>query len=213
MARGYKKAAHNTVDTISAFITLLFVMDPLGNVPVFLSILKNVDEKRRQRVLARELLIALMVLLVFLWGGSALLDLLGLRQESVSIAGAIILFLIALRMIFPSPYGLMGDTPDGEPFIVPLAIPMVAGPSALAISMLLVTSDPGRMLDWTIALVGAWAASAVLLMSAPLLLKALGNRGLIAVERLMGMVLVMISVQMFFEGVQKFLLLRTATPV
>lgn len=213
MARGYKKAAHNTVDTISAFITLLFVMDPLGNVPVFLSILKNVDEKRRQRVLARELLIALVVLLVFLWGGSALLDLLGLRQESVSIAGAIILFLIALRMIFPSPYGLMGDTPDGEPFIVPLAIPMVAGPSALAISMLLVTSDPGRMLDWTIALVGAWAASAVLLMSAPLLLKALGNRGLIAVERLMGMVLVMISVQMFFEGVQKFLLLRTATPV
>lgn len=213
MARGYKKAAHNTVDTISAFITLLFVMDPLGNVPVFLSILKNVDEKRRQRVLARELLIALVVLLVFLWGGSSLLDLLGLRQESVSIAGAIILFLIALRMIFPSPYGLMGDTPDGEPFIVPLAIPMVAGPSALAISMLLVTSDPGRMLDWTIALVGAWAASAVLLMSAPLLLKALGNRGLIAVERLMGMVLVMISVQMFFEGVQKFLLLRTATPV
>lgn len=201
------------MDTISAFVTLLFVMDPLGNVPVFLSILKNVDEKRRQRVLARELLIALVVLLIFLWGGSALLDLLGLRQESVSIAGAIILFLIALRMIFPSPYGLMGDTPEGEPFIVPLAIPMVAGPSALAISMLLVTSDPGRMTEWTIALVGAWAASAVLLMSAPLLLKALGNRGLIAVERLMGMVLVMISVQMFFEGVQKFLLLRTATPV
>ena len=88
----------------------------------------------------------------------------------MSIAGAIILFLIALRMIFPSPYGLMGDTPEGEPFIVPLAIPMVAGPSALAISMLLVTSDPDRMLDWTIALVGAWAASAVLLMCAPLLL-------------------------------------------
>lgn len=201
------------MDTISAFVTLLFVMDPLGNVPVFLSILKSVDEKRRQRVLARELLIALVVLLIFLWGGSGLLDLLGLRQESVSIAGAIILFLIALRMIFPSPYGLMGDAPEGEPFIVPLAIPMVAGPSALAISMLLVTSDPGRMMDWTIALVGAWAASAVLLMSAPLLLRALGNRGLIAVERLMGMVLVMISVQMFFEGVQKFLLLRTATPV
>lgn len=198
------------MDIISAFITLLFVMDPLGNVPVFLSILKNVDEKRRQRVLARELLIALVVLLIFLWGGSALLELLGLRQESVSIAGAIILFLIALRMIFPSPYGLMGDTPEGEPFIVPLAIPMVAGPSALAISMLLVTSDPGRMLDWTIALVGAWAASAVLLMCAPLLLRALGNRGLIAVERLMGMILVMISVQMFFEGVQSFLQLRAA---
>lgn len=193
------------MDTISAFITLLFVMDPLGNIPVFLSILKDVDEKRRQWILARELLIALVVLLVFLWGGEAVLNLLGLRQESISIAGAIILFLIAIRMIFPSPYGLMGETPEGEPFIVPLAIPMVAGPSALAISMLMVTSDPSRMFDWTLALVGAWAATAVILMCAPLLLKALGNRGLIAVERLMGMILVIISVQMFFDGVGSFL--------
>lgn len=193
------------MDTISAFITLLFVMDPLGNVPVFLSVLKEVDPKRRQWILARELLIALLVLLVFLWGGGTLLDLLGLRQESISIAGAIILFLIAIRMIFPSPYGIMGESPEGEPFIVPLAIPMVAGPSALAVSMLLVTSNPGRMFDWTLALVGAWAASAVTLMSAPLLLKALGNRGLIAVERLMGMILVIISVQMFFDGVQRFM--------
>jgi len=198
------------MDTISAFITLLFVMDPLGNIPVFLAILKDVDEKRRQWILARELLIALVVLLIFLWCGEAVLNLLGLRQESISIAGAIILFLIAIRMIFPSPYGLMGETPEGEPFIVPLAIPMVAGPSALAISMLMVTSDPSRMFDWTMALVGAWAASAVILMCAPLLLKALGNRGLIAVERLMGMILVIISVQMFFEGVQKALHLQSS---
>ena len=193
------------MDTVSAFITLLFVMDPLGNIPVFLSILKDVDEKRRQWILARELAIALIVLLIFLWGGEAVLNLLGLRQESISIAGAIILFLIAIRMIVPSPYGLMGETPEGEPFIVPLAIPMVAGPSALAISMLMVTSDPSRMFDWTLALVGAWAAAAVILMCAPLLLKALGNRGLIAVERLMGMILVIISVQMFFDGVGSFL--------
>jgi len=193
------------MDTVSAFITLLFVMDPLGNIPVFLSILKDVDEKRRQWILARELLIALIVLLIFLWGGEAVLNLLGLRQESISIAGAIILFLIAIRMIFPSPFGLMGESPEGEPFIVPLAIPMVAGPSALAISMLMVTSDPSRMFDWTMALVGAWAASAIILMCAPLLLKALGNRGLIAVERLMGMILVIISVQMFFDGVGSFL--------
>jgi len=201
------------MDTISAFITLLFVMDPLGNVPIFLSVLKDVDEKRRQWILARELLIALIVLLVFLWFGGALLDLLGLKQESISIAGAIILFLIAIRMIFPSPYGLLGETPEGEPFIVPLAIPMVAGPSALAISVLLVSSDPERMFDWTLALVGAWAASAVLLMCAPLLLRALGNRGLIAVERLMGMILVIISVQMFFDGVGKFLHLDLAAPL
>src|SRR6056297_1737130 len=185
----------------SAFVTLLLVMDPLGNVPIFLSVLKDVDPKRRQWVIFRELLVALAVLLLFLWGGSTVLELMGLRQESISIAGAIILFLIAIRMIFPSPYGLLGDAPDGEPFIVPLAIPAVAGPSSLAIAMLLVNTNPGRMLDWTIALVGAWAVSAVLLMASPLLLKALGHRGLIAVEKLMGMILVIIAVQMFFDGV------------
>lgn len=193
------------MDTLSAFITLLLVMDPVGNVPVFLSVLKDVDAKRRQWVIFRELLIALVVLLIFLFTGPALLDVLGLQQESISIAGAIILFLIALRMIFPSPYGMMGDTPDGEPFIVPLAIPMVAGPSSLAIAMLMVNTDPSRMLDWTIALTGAWAVSALILMCSPLLLKALGNRGLTAMERLMGMILVIIAVQMFFDGVRTFL--------
>jgi multiple antibiotic resistance protein len=190
------------VDTLlSAFITLLLVMDPLGNVPIFLAVLKDVEGRRRYWVIFRELLIALGVLLLFLYGGSTVLEAMGLRQESISIGGAIILFLIALRMIFPSPYGLLGDTPDGEPFIVPLAIPAVAGPSSLAIAMLMVNTDPNRMLDWTLALVGAWAVSACVLMASPLLLKALGNRGLMAMERLMGMILVIISVQMFFEGV------------
>jgi len=198
------------METTAALLTLFLVMDPLGNVPIFLAVLKDVDPGRRQWVIARELLIALVVLLVFLYGGGQLLDLLGLRQESISIAGAIILFLIAIRMIFPSPYGLMGDIPEGEPFIVPLAIPAVAGPSAMAITMLLVNTDPSRMLDWTLAVVGAWAGAAALLMASPLLLKALGNRGLIAVERLMGMLLVIIAVQMFFEGLQKFLQLQGA---
>lgn len=190
---------------LSAFITLLLVMDPLGNVPIFLSVLKDVDPKRRQWVIFRELLIALGVLLLFLWGGTFALDFMGLKEESISIAGAIILFLIAIRMIFPSPYGLIGDAPDGEPFIVPLAIPAVAGPSSLAIAMLMVNADPSRMLHWTVALVGAWGVSAVVLMASPLLLKALGNRGLIAMERLMGMILVIIAVQMFFDGVATFL--------
>lgn len=189
----------------SAFITLLLVMDPLGNVPIFLSVLKDVESKRRQWVIFRELLVALVVLLLFLWGGKPALDLLGLQQESISIGGAIILFLIAIRMIFPSPYGLIGDSPDGEPFIVPLAIPAVAGPSSLAIAMLMVNTDPSRMLEWTAALTAAWAVSAVLLMASPLLLRALGNRGLIAMERLMGMILVIIAVQMFFDGVAMFL--------
>ena len=191
--------------TFTAFITLLLVMDPLGNVPIFLAVLKDVEGKRRYWVIFRELVIALVALLIFLYAGGAMLSALGLREESISIGGAIILFLIAIRMIFPSPYGLMGNVPEGEPFIVPLAIPAVAGPSSLAIAMLMVNTDPNRMGDWTLALVGAWGVSASVLMLSPLLLRALGSRGLTAVERLMGMILVIIAVQMFFEGVKTFL--------
>ncbi|MEH6608182.1 MAG: YhgN family NAAT transporter [Halioglobus sp.] len=200
------------MDTVLAtFITLVLVMDPLGNVPIFLSVLKDVDSKRRQWVIFRELLIALAVLLLFLYAGSSILAAMGLKQESISIAGGIILFLIAIRMIFPSDGGVMGDTPEGEPFIVPLAIPAVAGPSSLALAMLMVNTDPSRMLEWTIALVGAWAVVAVVLMASPLLLKVLGSRGLIAMERLMGMILVIIAVQMFFDGVIQFLHLQGST--
>ena len=172
----------NLDSVLTASITLLLVMDPLGNVPIFLAVLKDVDKRRRYWVIFRELVIALGVLLLFLHAGSAMLNALGLKEESISIGGAIILFLIAIRMIFPSPYGLLGDVPEGEPFIVPLAIPAVAGPSSLAVAMLMVNTDPSRMLDWTAALVGAWAVSAVVLMASPLLLKALGNRGLTAME-------------------------------
>ncbi|CAN0600886.1 unnamed protein product, partial [Ectocarpus sp. 12 AP-2014] len=168
---------------------------------IFLAVLKDVDGKRRYWIIFRELLIALVILLAFLYGGSAVLDAMGLRQESIRIGGAIILFIIALRMIFPTPEGLLGELPGGEPLIVPLAIPAVAGPSSLAIAMLMVNTDPTRMLDWTLAIIGAWGVSACLLMASPLLLRALGTRGLTAMERLMGMILVIIAVQMFFEGV------------
>ena len=193
------------MDPITAFVTLALVMDPLGNVPLFLSVLKDVPQERRFKVILRELVIALAVMLLFLFAGEKVLNLLGLQQEAIAIAGAIILFLIAIRMIFPSPHGIMGETPEGEPFIVPLAIPAIAGPSVLAIAMLLVSNDPARMLEWTIALICAWLATSVVLLASPLLLRALGNRGLIASERLMGMILVIIAVQMFFDGVGKFL--------
>ena len=193
------------MDPITAFVTLALVMDPLGNVPLFLSVLKDVPQERRFKVILRELVIALAVMLMFLYAGEKVLNLLGLQQEAIAIAGAIILFLIAIRMIFPSPHGIMGETPEGEPFIVPLAIPAIAGPSVLAIAMLLVSNDPARMIEWTVALVCAWAVTSIVLLASPLLLRALGNRGLIASERLMGMILVIIAVQMFFDGVGKFL--------
>ncbi|PIE39195.1 MAG: hypothetical protein CSA53_02740 [Gammaproteobacteria bacterium] len=193
------------MDVFSAFITLFLVMDPFGNVPLFLAVLKDVKGRRRFWVIFRELLIALVALFIFLFFGEPMLHALGVKQAAIGIGGAIILFLIAVRMIFPSPYGLMGDLPDGEPFVVPLAIPAVAGPSSLAITMLMVSGESDHMMKWSLALFGAWACTAVVLMCAPLLLKLLGNRGLTAMERLMGMILVILSVQMFFEGVQQFM--------
>ena len=189
----------------SAALLLFLILDPLGNVPVFLSLLRGLPPKRQRFVLARELLIALAVLMMFLWGGKYALELMHLRQESVSIAGGIVLFLIGIRMIFPPPEGLMGEIPDGEPFIVPMAIPMVAGPSGMAAVMLMGSQEPDRMGAWSLALLLAWAATAAILFSATLLYKRLGSRALIAVERLMGMLLVAISVQMLLDGIATYL--------
>jgi small neutral amino acid transporter SnatA (MarC family) len=190
----------HTMSTLSAGILLFLIMDPLGNIPLFLSILRNVRPERRRLVLVRELLIALVVLFGFLFGGRYLLLLLQLKQESVSIAGGIVLFIIGVRMIFPPGRGIFGDA-EGEPFIVPLAIPAVAGPSTMAAVMLLANSEPGRTVEWSLALFAAWFATAAILMSSTYLYRYLGASVLTAVERLMGMLLVALSVQMFLDGV------------
>jgi multiple antibiotic resistance protein len=190
--------------TISTALLLFLILDPLGNIPIFLSLLKPLTPQRRRIVLARELLIALGVLFAFLWGGKYVLELMHLRQESVSIAGGIVLFLIGLKMIFPSPEGMFGAA-EGEPFIVPLAIPLVAGPSGMAAVMLLGSQDPHRMLDWSVALLLAWVCAALILASATRLYQVLGHAFLVAVERLMGMLLVAISVQMLMDGIAAFL--------
>ena len=194
------------MDILSAGLTLLLIMDPLGNIPVFLSVLKKVqNESRKRKILIRELAIALIVLLVFLFVGQYFLEWLNLRQEAVHIAGGIVLFLIALRMIFPTENGVMGDLPEGEPFIVPLAVPLLAGPSTLAMLILLARSQPDRIFDWLIAVLGAWGVTSLIMLSSGKLHKLLGMRGLIAVERLMGMVLVAISVQMLLDGITTYL--------
>lgn len=190
---------------VSAAVLLFFILDPLGNIPVFLSLLKGLPPARQRRILVRELLIALAVLMLFLWGGQYALELMHLRQESVSIAGGIVLFLIGLRMIFPTPEGVMGEVPGGEPFIVPMAIPLIAGPSGMAAVMLLGSQEPHRMGDWMLALVLAWAATAAILFSATYLKRLLGTRALTAIERLMGMVIVAISVQMLLDGLAGYL--------
>jgi multiple antibiotic resistance protein len=196
------------MDVLSAVITLFIVMDPLGNVPLFLSLLKTVPPQRRRLVLVREILIAYAVLVGFLLLGKSLLQLLGLQAEAVSIAGGIVLFLIALRMIFPGQGSLSGEALEGEPFVVPLAIPLVAGPSALA-TLLLLQSAPGATLPGLMVVVTvAWGFSAVILLSSTSLYRVLGERGLIAMERLMGMLLVMVAVQMLLNAIRTLLAIR-----
>jgi len=194
------------MDLISAATLLFLVMDPLGNIPVFLSVLETVPKKRRTLVLIRELVLALIVLIGFLYLGQHVLGFLGLSQHSIRIAGGIILFLIALKMVFP--VARSAHAPEelhGEPLLVPLAIPMVAGPSAMAILMLLSTNDPSRMTEWLLALLAAWLLSSLILLSATGLKRFLGRRGLVAMERLMGMLLIALAVQMLLEGVSAYL--------
>ena len=191
-------------DLLSAVITLFLIMDPLGNVPIFLSVLKNVAPERRRKVLVREVLIAYFVLLFFLLLGDVMLRALQVDQESISIAGGIVLFIIALRMIFPQTRA-HGALPEGEPLIVPLAIPLIAGPSALAALLLLQRADPGGTVGLWVAMTVAWLLTAAILVAAPFFYRVLGERGLMAMERLMGMVLVMISVQMLLNGIRAFL--------
>ncbi|NII11482.1 YhgN family NAAT transporter [Oleiagrimonas sp. C23AA] len=194
------------MNTLSAGILLFLIMDPLGNIPFFLSLLKDVPPQRRRWVVMRELLIALGVLLGFLLGGQYILHMLQLKQESVSIGGGIVLFLIGIRMVFPPvDGGIFGKPGEGEPFIVPMAIPGVAGPSAMAALLLLTNSQPGRTAEWGIALILAWLATAVILLSATYLFKWLGESVLTALERLMGMLLIALSVQMFLGGVATYL--------
>jgi multiple antibiotic resistance protein len=192
------------LDILAAATMLFLIMDPLGNLPIYMSVLKALEPKRRQIIIFRELIIALVILMVFLHSGQVLLDFLKIDQETVSIAGGIILFLIALRMIFPQPGGVMSLTAGEEPFIVPLAIPLVAGPSTMASLILLSNQEPNKMTEWSIALFAAWVASALILSFSTTFHRLLGEKGLNAVERLMGMILVMIAIQMFLNGISAY---------
>ena len=191
-------------DVFSAAVLLFLVIDPFGNVPIVIAALTNVPAARRLRVVVRECLIAYVVLLGFMLGGRMFLQWLQLSEVSLAIAGGIILFLIALRMVFRHPEGVFGDRPGAEPFIVPLAVPSIAGPSALATVMLLASRDPTRLPAWIAALTAAMLVASAVMLGAHRLQRALGERGMIAVERLMGLVLTAIAVQMLLDGVRTF---------
>jgi len=191
-------------ELFSATILLILVIDPFGNVPVVVAALRNVPPDRRVRVVLRECMAAYVILVAFMLGGRTFLQWLHLSEQSLTIAGGIILFLIAIRMVFPRPEGVFGDSRGAEPFLVPLAIPSIAGPSALATVMLMASRDPARIGSWLVALTVAMGATAVVLALADRLQRWLGERAVLAFERLMGLVLTALAVEMLLSGVRSF---------
>ena len=188
----------------SLVFSLFLLMDPIGNIPMYVSLLKDLPHKRQRIVIIRELTIALFVIILFIFLGEYLLELLHVGESTILISGGLILFMIALRMIFPKGKDSVSSHPEeGEPFIVPLAIPLVAGPSVLAAVMIYSHRESSFILVSAVFI--AWLFSTLILISAPLLKKILGNRGVIACERLMGLLLTLMAVQMFLDGIIPFL--------
>jgi MarC family membrane protein len=189
----------------AAAVLLFLVMDPIGNVPMFITALKHTAPERHLRVVVRELLIALVVMVIFLFAGKGLLQALHISEPALTTAGGVILFLIALRMVFPTPETSLQEEVDGEPFIVPLAIPYVAGPSVLATEILLMSKEPARWPEWLAALVLAWIVTAVIILAASALRRVLGDKALVGIERLFALVLIAVAVQMVMDGVGQFI--------
>lgn len=192
---------------LSLTISLFLLMDPIGNVPVFLSVLKETNIRRHIRIILRELIIALLVIIGFYFLGDYLLKALQIKQCAVMIAGGIILFIIAIRMIFPANHlaEKNGFHKEGEPFIVPLAIPLVAGPAVLAAVILYSHEAIPTHITLT-AIFLAWIASTAILLCSSVIKRFLGMKGIIALERLMGLLLTLIAVQMFLEGLKTYLI-------
>ena len=189
---------------LSATILLVLITDPIGNIPIFANALKNVPPERRARVILREILIAFALLLTFMFVGESFLRVMNLSELALQIGGGVILFLIALRMVFPPPAGAADAEQLAEPLIVPLAVPAIAGPSALATVLLLVSQQPERRLEWIGALCVTMLISAIVLVSAERIQRVIGTRLVTAIERLMGLVLVSVAIEMMLRGFKTF---------
>lgn len=192
-------------DILTISVTLFLIMDPFGNIPIFLPILEKVPRERRRKVLVRELLLALVIIAIFTLGGKYVMTFLGLERASVSIAGGIILFLIAIRMVFPRHDIDEYAEFEGEPLLVPMAVPLVSGPSLLAALLLFSSTGTLSSAALLLAAVGAWVVTFVVLYLSTYIVDFLTKRGLAAVERLMGMILVAVAVQLFLEGLASYL--------
>ena len=178
-------------------------MDPIGNVAVYLSILKNIEPERKRFIIIRELLFAILILVIFMFLGKYILDILQISESSLGIAGGIMLLTISFKMIFPGKEDLYFHNKDSEPLIVPLAVPLLAGPSAIAAVILMMAQEPSRWPEWFLALIVAWAMSGVILISSETLGRKLGARALTAIEKLMGILLLLVSINMLVEGIKQ----------
>ncbi|NEQ44579.1 MAG: MarC family protein [Leptolyngbya sp. SIOISBB] len=189
---------------ISAAIVLLLILDPFGNLVTINTLLSDLPAIKRQRIILRETLIAYSILVLFLFGGNPLLSFFGVESHTLRISGGIILFIIALGMVFPN-RSTMPSTLEAEPFIVPIAMPLIAGPSAIAALLVMAKSDPQRLGNWLGALTFAMGIAGLILWASPWIFQRLGPRGALAVERLMGMLLIILSVQMMLDGIEQYL--------
>ncbi len=190
---------------LSALVLLLLVLDPFGSLPIFISIMRNVAPERRTRVALRESALAFAVLLAFMASGQAFLSLMRLSERSLEVAGGVILLIIAMRMIFASGAEVYaGDGNSREPLIFPLAVPLLAGPSAMATVLLLASRQPERLFDWIAALTVAMAVSALVLLGADRIRQWIGSSMVSAIEKLMGLVLTAIAVEMILAGLKRY---------
>lgn len=189
---------------VSAFVLLLLVLDPFGSLPIFISVQKGVAPERRTRVALRETLIAFAVLLAFMLAGQGFLNLMRLSERSLEVAGGVILLIISIRMIFSGGAEVYASDSQREPLIFPLAVPLLAGPSAMATVLLLASRQPDRMLHWIGALTLAMALSGIVLLTADRIRRWLGSSMVSAIEKLMGLVLTAIAVEMVLAGLKRY---------
>lgn len=188
---------------ISIALLFFLVQDPIGNIPCFFSVLKDIDSKRRTRVIIRESLIALCILLLFMFTGKHIMSLLQISQSSLGIAGGIVLFLIAIKMIFSGSSEMFANSNDGEPLIVPLAVPFIAGPSSISTVILVMAKNPSGWKQCLVALVLSWIVASLVLLLSEKMINVLGNKFVIATERLMGMLLTVVAVEMFISSIKQ----------
>lgn len=185
-------------------LILFLIMNPFGDVSAYLSLMKGVEKKKHAKILAREMLFALGFMLLFNFIGEGIFSVLQISETAVKISSGLILFIIALQILFPTLNSIRQNLPEGEPFLIPLAIPLIVSPPLLATIMLFARAEESQ---WVMlgAILIAWLCSYLVLASSNLLFRLIGENGLMACEKLMGMILVLLAVQRFLDGIKQLL--------